>query len=180
MWLKALSKIVADELLFLSFLFLIFFRENKTWHFMWIVCLADNSHEMPSFIFSEIFFFKNEMSSLIFSDTYKNQVFAAGEISDIYRYLKYLMIIPTYTYIHSCCWRPSWNWRITVSHECTCSLIRASVVSYLHGRHWHMLIFLLLFKKKNNNKIKNLHLHLPIIMIWIFFKSIILVQLALM
>ena len=23
------------------------------WHFIWIVCLADDSHEMPSLIFSE-------------------------------------------------------------------------------------------------------------------------------
>ena len=27
------------------------FRENKAWHCMWIVCLADNSHEMPSLTF---------------------------------------------------------------------------------------------------------------------------------
>ena len=30
----------------------LFFRENKAWHFMWIVCLADDSHEMSSIIFS--------------------------------------------------------------------------------------------------------------------------------
>ena len=30
----------------------LFFRENKSWHFMWIVCQADNLHEM-SRLFSE-------------------------------------------------------------------------------------------------------------------------------
>ena len=33
--------------------FVLFFRENKACHFMWIVCLAEDSHEMSSFIFSE-------------------------------------------------------------------------------------------------------------------------------
>ena len=27
--------------------------ENEAWHFMWIVCYADNSHEMSNLIFSE-------------------------------------------------------------------------------------------------------------------------------
>ena len=48
--LKALSEIVADDILFYL---LLFYRENKTWHFMWIVCRADDSHEMISLIFSE-------------------------------------------------------------------------------------------------------------------------------
>ena len=34
-------------------LFVGIFRENKTWHFMWRICLADNWHEMPSLILSE-------------------------------------------------------------------------------------------------------------------------------
>ena len=29
------------------------FRENNTWHFMWTVCKADDSHEMSSIIFFE-------------------------------------------------------------------------------------------------------------------------------
>ena len=33
--------------------FTILFWENMTWHFMWIVCLADDSHEMSSLIFSQ-------------------------------------------------------------------------------------------------------------------------------
>ena len=33
--------------------FLVFFRANKTRHFMWIICLVDDSHKMPSLIFSE-------------------------------------------------------------------------------------------------------------------------------
>ena len=39
------------------FIFFIFFRENKAWHCMWIVCLADDSREnaklceMPSIVF---------------------------------------------------------------------------------------------------------------------------------
>ena len=32
---------------------LLIFRENKTLHFLWIVCQADSSHEMVSLIFSE-------------------------------------------------------------------------------------------------------------------------------
>ena len=29
---------------------LIFYRENKPWHFMWVVCWTDSSHEMPCLI----------------------------------------------------------------------------------------------------------------------------------
>ena len=47
--LKVLSKIVADNIQF----FLLFFRENKGWHFMQIICFAGDSHEMSSLIFSE-------------------------------------------------------------------------------------------------------------------------------
>ena len=42
-----------DNFLYLFFLFFLFFRENKSWHFMWIVCLADDSHEMSKLVFSE-------------------------------------------------------------------------------------------------------------------------------
>ena len=35
------------------YILVLLFKENKAWHFMWIVCLADDSHEMPSLIFSE-------------------------------------------------------------------------------------------------------------------------------
>ena len=28
----------------ISFIFFLFFREDKSWHFMWIICLADDSH----------------------------------------------------------------------------------------------------------------------------------------
>ena len=30
-----------------------FFRENKSWHFMWIICQADSSHEMSRLVFFE-------------------------------------------------------------------------------------------------------------------------------
>ena len=33
--------------------FFIFFRENKTWYFMWLLCLAEDSYEISSFIFFE-------------------------------------------------------------------------------------------------------------------------------
>ena len=33
------------------FFFFAFFREKEIWHFVWIVCLADNSHKMSSLIF---------------------------------------------------------------------------------------------------------------------------------
>ena len=36
-----------------------FFRENNAWHFMWIICRADDSHEMSRLPFSE----KKRMSS---------------------------------------------------------------------------------------------------------------------
>ena len=48
---KILSKIVADNVLNFSKLFL---REDKTWHFMWIVCWADNSHEMTAYFLQKI------------------------------------------------------------------------------------------------------------------------------
>ena len=35
------------------FIYLFSFKENKVWYFMWIICLADDSHEMNSLIFSE-------------------------------------------------------------------------------------------------------------------------------
>ena len=38
--------------------FFLFFRENKSWHFMWIVCLADDSHEISRLVFSEKKFFE--------------------------------------------------------------------------------------------------------------------------
>ena len=44
---KALIKIIADDILK-------FFRENKSCHFTQIVCYANESHEMSSFIFSKI------------------------------------------------------------------------------------------------------------------------------
>ena len=47
--LKRLSKILANILIFLN----IIFRENKVWQFMWIICLADDSHEISSLIFSK-------------------------------------------------------------------------------------------------------------------------------
>ena len=31
-------------------IFSLFFRENKTWYFMWILCLAEDSHETSSLI----------------------------------------------------------------------------------------------------------------------------------
>ena len=45
--LKAPSKICSRQHFefFFTYYFL-FFRENKSWHFMWIICLADDSHEM--------------------------------------------------------------------------------------------------------------------------------------
>ena len=47
---KALSKIVADDILILFF---IIFRENKICYFIWIVRRADDSYEFSSLIFSE-------------------------------------------------------------------------------------------------------------------------------
>ena len=37
----------------LKFFFLLFFKENKSWYFMWIVCLADDSHEISRLVFFE-------------------------------------------------------------------------------------------------------------------------------
>ena len=47
--LKRQAKFVADNIKF----FVLFFRENKYWHFMWIVCQADDSHGMSRLVFSE-------------------------------------------------------------------------------------------------------------------------------
>ena len=41
-----------DDFLIFFFFFFFFFRENKSWHFMWIVSLADDSHEMSGLVFS--------------------------------------------------------------------------------------------------------------------------------
>ena len=52
--LKAPSKICSRRhSIFFFFFFFKYFRQNKSWHFMWIVCQADNSHEMSRLVFSE-------------------------------------------------------------------------------------------------------------------------------
>ena len=48
--LKVLSKLVAEDIL--NF-YLLFFRENKTWHFLSIISYADDSHEMTNLNVSE-------------------------------------------------------------------------------------------------------------------------------
>ena len=45
---KALSKIAANNILNLL---LLFFRENKIWHFMWIIFLVDDLHELAELRF---------------------------------------------------------------------------------------------------------------------------------
>ena len=47
---EVLSIFIAGNILNLI---LLFFRENKAWHFMRIICLADGSHEMPCLVFVE-------------------------------------------------------------------------------------------------------------------------------
>ena len=48
--LKGPRKILEQTTIYFSFLY---FRENNAWHYMWIICLADDSHVMSSIIFSE-------------------------------------------------------------------------------------------------------------------------------
>ena len=50
--LKAPRKILEQTTICMFFCFL-FFRENNVWHYMWIVCQADDSHVMSSIISSE-------------------------------------------------------------------------------------------------------------------------------
>ena len=47
--LKAPITTKADD----NFEFFFFSEENKSWHFMWIVCQADDSHEISRLVFSE-------------------------------------------------------------------------------------------------------------------------------
>ena len=49
--LKAQIKTAAENIY--SSFFFVFFRENKAWYFLWIVNLADKSHEMPSLVSPE-------------------------------------------------------------------------------------------------------------------------------
>ena len=51
--LKRHAKFTADNILNFLFMIYLFFRENKFWQFMWIISLADDSHDM-SRLFSEI------------------------------------------------------------------------------------------------------------------------------
>ena len=46
-------------------MFYIVFRGNNAWHYMWIVCLADDSHVMSSIIFSEKIRNKNRLLSAL-------------------------------------------------------------------------------------------------------------------
>ena len=48
--LKAPRKIIEQTTIYFYFLF---FRENNAWHYMWIICQADDSHVMSSIISSE-------------------------------------------------------------------------------------------------------------------------------
>ena len=63
--LKASRKILEQTTVYFCFLFL---RENHAWHYMWIVCLADDFHVMSSIIFSEKYkkktFFENVVCQL--------------------------------------------------------------------------------------------------------------------
>ena len=54
LWLShsMLGKISADNIV-KKWFFVLLFRENKSWQFMWIICLADDSHEMSRLVFSE-------------------------------------------------------------------------------------------------------------------------------
>ena len=47
--LRAPRKIIEQTTIYFCFLF---FRENNVWHYMWIVCQADDSHVMSSIISS--------------------------------------------------------------------------------------------------------------------------------
>ena len=47
--LKVLRKLVADNSLSFFFFFFISFLRKKAWHFMGIINLADDSHEMSPF-----------------------------------------------------------------------------------------------------------------------------------
>ena len=47
---KAPRKIPEQTTIYFYFLF---FKENNAWHFMWIICKADDSHVMSSIISSE-------------------------------------------------------------------------------------------------------------------------------
>ena len=48
--LKVTRKILEQTTIYFCFLF---FRENNAWHYMWIVCQADDSQVMSSIIFSK-------------------------------------------------------------------------------------------------------------------------------
>ena len=52
--LKRQIKIAADgTMIFFFFFFNFIFKENKAWCFMWIIYLAEDSHEISSLIFSK-------------------------------------------------------------------------------------------------------------------------------
>ena len=62
---KVLMTIAANDILTFAFFLFIFFlfvfsRENKSWHFMWAICLSDNSYEMLILNFSEKYLKKQE------------------------------------------------------------------------------------------------------------------------
>ena len=52
-WLASILKRQSQLQQTTTFLFFYFFRENMSQHFMWISCLADDSHEMSRLVFSE-------------------------------------------------------------------------------------------------------------------------------
>ena len=42
-----------QKMTFEMYFFFLVFKENKPWHFVWIICLADYSHKMSRLVFSE-------------------------------------------------------------------------------------------------------------------------------
>ena len=74
--LKAPRKILEQTTIFFYFLF---FKENNAWHFMWIVCFAEDSHVMSSIISSE----KYKYHALKLSSASRDWCFKGQQVSTL-------------------------------------------------------------------------------------------------
>ena len=102
--LKAPNTPAADDIL----ISILPFERNKSWHFVWIVCPADDSHEMPSLIFSENYKnWNNSMSSattvcLALKGTINRVIFANTVVSS-YLFACLLQMF-AWSQVYKCSW----------------------------------------------------------------------------
>ena len=87
--LKAPITTAADDIFIIIIIIIIIFRVNKSWHFMWIVCQADNSHEMSRLVFSQ----KKKKKKIFFLECCLLQILLGALRVNVYTGTSYLYVV---------------------------------------------------------------------------------------